>query len=372
MAFRKAFTVIELLVVIAIIAVLISMLMPAIETARGKARGSRCLANLRQVSQAIQMYYMENKECLGNTSFAATVVNWGDWECGWNSYNNPYGGPAPVPWHIALAGGGYASRNIFKCPADNLARNNLSMAAHDQRPGYVGCPQLFAGAMNFYFNTEFPQGGARWDEYAAVLPMSYATNNYTESYTGNYAPGGFSQPTRTTTNPYCWYLKYVNYISRNNSIGKFFVVTDFGGPEDNTNPADSLNLMSGSWSSGYWHCMPGTNQAGGKLMWGGSGRHGGGHNWMFLDGHVAWLKPLPEEYNATSPQIMAHYARDLGVQMMPSGYKDDYIAVGNAAGWAGGATIGKDALAPWWTGTSATSYCPYKNMGAKITYYLWD
>ena len=59
---KKRFTLIELLIVIAIIAILASMLLPALNKARESARKTQCIGNLKQLGQASLLYILDNND----------------------------------------------------------------------------------------------------------------------------------------------------------------------------------------------------------------------------------------------------------------------------------------------------------------------
>jgi prepilin-type N-terminal cleavage/methylation domain-containing protein/prepilin-type processing-associated H-X9-DG protein len=123
---RKNFTLIELLVVIAIVAILASMLLPALGRAKEKGKQISCVSNMKQLGQGLMMYVNDQEGYL--PYFNKDATSEGGWQYGIFEY----------------VGGNY---DVFSCPNDVLDReagdfyepcsyafNTISYATPSDRP----------------------------------------------------------------------------------------------------------------------------------------------------------------------------------------------------------------------------------------------
>ncbi|MBS1370891.1 MAG: prepilin-type N-terminal cleavage/methylation domain-containing protein [Lentisphaeria bacterium] len=122
---KRHFTLIELLIVISIIAILASMLLPALNQARARAQSARCTGRLKQIGTALTMYAGDYNDMLPpadkNTNVPGYPLN-------------------PYVWHEFLTNGNYLQANdILLCPSlEPASYSGARYQTYGYNTGYGG------------------------------------------------------------------------------------------------------------------------------------------------------------------------------------------------------------------------------------------
>ena len=192
---RRGFTLIELLVVITIIAILIALLLPAVQSGREAARRIQCTNNLKQLALACQTY-------------AATysVFPQGDW---FQFYLRD-DGSGPIPRNNGWAHAGGFLMMLLPFFEQANVYNAFNSSFHPYQPtnstlaatslGTLHCPSDTAIETRVTFQTDdlFRGGYGTWPSH--MLPYYVALSSYTGSV-GYFTPYPNGYPTPPGTDP---------------------------------------------------------------------------------------------------------------------------------------------------------------------------
>jgi general secretion pathway protein G len=150
---RRGFSLIEILVVLAIIAILAAIIFPVFSAARGKARATKCMANLKQLGMAVEMYASDYDELYPwskDVADHAVPQQWDEFPY-WQAWI-PY-----MPFIQDSLNPYVRSRELWQCPSDTgfdvLEDSGYPMDAEPTCYAKWGASYLYRTEIGFRFTT---------------------------------------------------------------------------------------------------------------------------------------------------------------------------------------------------------------------------
>ncbi len=273
---RHAFTLIELLVVIAIIAILIGLLLPAVQKVREAAARIQCANNLKQIGLALHNYHDANQSLPPGIN-APLISGWsqtGSPGWGWAAYLLPFIEQENLfrttRFDLSIADPANATPRvtpvaIYLCPSDS-ARPTFTATAAGGVPICDVAAANYAGMWSSEDTTGptdwngvlYPQSRVRFADITDGLSQTFAVSERSQrhgevTWTGA-VPGAQTVPTDPQA---------VGQIDGNAAMTLGYV-----------GAANNPGEVGGVWASAYH-----------------TSSHGVGSNFLFCDGHVKFLSP---------------------------------------------------------------------------------
>ena len=199
---HAAFTLIELLVVVSIIALLVSMLLPALNKARSAAKRVVCQSQLRQAGTAIFMYTGDN-----NYNYPA-MIGANNWFCSSGQIYDDSGDRYTMTWqlcdggyldcpHVLDSQGSYRWIDVFRCPETYWAKTSDS--AYGLEPSLTG-PINMGHSDYIYVTMGGPRSGPQWNwattkatdatSHHLLMQDMFIRSAYSEQYSAHHKASG--------------------------------------------------------------------------------------------------------------------------------------------------------------------------------------